>query len=47
MNLTRFLENLIKEDGFVLIDANAKEYIIGKPKKINPSQWLETLNTLY
>jgi cyclopropane-fatty-acyl-phospholipid synthase len=36
MNLTRFLENLIKEDGFVLIDANAKEYIIGKPKKINP-----------
>ena len=36
MNLTRFLENLIKEDGFVLIDANAKEYIIGKPNKINP-----------
>jgi|TARA_B100001540_G_scaffold24790_1_gene20252 cyclopropane-fatty-acyl-phospholipid synthase len=36
MNLTHFLENLIKEDGFVLIDANAKEYIIGKPKKINP-----------
>ena len=36
MNLTRFLENLIKEDGFVLIDANTKEYIIGKPNKINP-----------
>jgi len=36
MNLTRFLKNLIKEDGFVLIDANVKEYIIGKPKKINP-----------
>ena len=36
MNVTRFLENLIKEDGFVLIDANTKEYIIGKPNKINP-----------
>ena len=36
MNLTRFLENLIKEDGFVLIDANTKEHIIGKPNKINP-----------
>ncbi len=36
MNLTHFLKNLIKEDGFVLIDANQKEYIIGKPNKINP-----------
>ncbi len=36
MNLTRFCENLFKEDGFVLIDANFKEYIIGKPKKQNP-----------
>tara|TARA_B100000700_G_scaffold243718_1_gene271685 strand:- start:207 stop:1394 length:1188 start_codon:yes stop_codon:yes gene_type:complete len=36
MNLTRFCENLIKEDGFVLIDANAKEYTIGKPKKDIP-----------
>ena len=36
MNLTKFLKNLFKEDGFVLIDANFKEYIIGKPKKPNP-----------
>ena len=36
MNLTKFLKNLFKEDGFVLIDANFKEYIIGKPKKQNP-----------
>ena len=36
MNLTTFLKNLFKEDGFVLIDANFKEYIIGKPKKQNP-----------
>ena len=34
MNLTRFIENLIKEDGFVLIDANSNEYSIGRPKKI-------------
>ena len=36
MKLTKFLKNLFKEDGFVLIDANFKEYIIGKPKKPNP-----------
>ena len=36
MNLITFLKNLFKEDGFVLIDANFKEYIIGKPKKQNP-----------
>ena len=36
MNLTKFLKDLFKEDGFVLIDANFKEYIIGKPKKQNP-----------
>ena len=36
MNLTQFCKNLFKEDGFVLVDANAKEYIIGKPKKQNP-----------
>jgi len=36
MNLTKFLESLFKEDGFVLIDANSKEYIIGKPKKNVP-----------
>ena len=36
MNLTRFCENLIKEDGFVLIDANSNEYSIGRPKKNIP-----------
>ncbi len=36
MNLTKFLKNLFKEDGFVLVDANFKEHIIGKPKKQNP-----------
>ncbi len=36
MNLTKFLKNLFKEDGFVLIDANFKEHMIGKPKKQNP-----------
>ena len=36
MNLKKFCENLFKEDGFVLIDANSKKYIIGKPLKQNP-----------
>ena len=36
MSLKKFCENLFKEDGFVLIDANSKEYIIGKPIKQNP-----------
>ena len=33
MQLARFLNNLIKEDGFVLVDASSKKYLIGKPKK--------------
>ena len=36
MNLTRFCENLFKVDGFVLVDANSREYIIGKPEKEIP-----------
>jgi len=36
MYLARFLEKIIKKDGFVLIDANSNKYIIGKPKKENP-----------
>ncbi len=36
MNLTKFLESLFKKDGFILVDANSKEYIIGKPKKNIP-----------
>ena len=36
MQLIRFLNNLFKKDGFVLIDANSKKYIIGKPNKNDP-----------
>ena len=36
MQLISFLNKLFKEDGFVLIDANSKKYIIGNPKKDNP-----------
>ena len=36
MRLISFLNKLFKDDGFVLIDANSKKYIIGKPKKENP-----------
>ena len=36
MNLTKFLKNLFKKDGFILIDANSKKHIIGKPEKKNP-----------
>ena len=38
MNLSQFCENLFKEDGFILIDANSKEYVIGKPKKKSTNQ---------
>jgi len=36
MNLLNFLRGLIKDDGFELVDANSKSYIIGKPKKETP-----------
>jgi cyclopropane-fatty-acyl-phospholipid synthase len=36
MFLARFLNKLFKEDGFILIDAESKKYIIGSPKKSNP-----------
>ena len=36
MQLARFLTKLLKEGGFVLIDANSKKYVIGNPKKENP-----------
>ena len=36
MYLVKFLDNLIKKNGFVLIDANKNKYNIGKPKKENP-----------
>ena len=36
MQLLDFLRKLIKDDGFELVDANSKSYIIGKPKKEIP-----------
>ena len=36
MQLARFFNKLIKEDGFILIDANSKKYIIGDPKNKKP-----------
>jgi len=36
MNLARFLNKLFKKDGFTLIDAGLKKYIIGLPKKKEP-----------
>ncbi len=36
MNLLNFLRKLIKDDGFELVDASSKSYIIGNPKKENP-----------
>ena len=35
MQLVKFLNNIFREEGFILIDANSKKYIIGKPKKEN------------
>ena len=36
MQLARFLNNLFKNDGFILVDANSKKHIIGSPKKQTP-----------
>ena len=36
MYLLSFLNKLIKHDGFELVDANSKSYIIRKPKKETP-----------
>ena len=36
MKLISFLNKLIKEDGFILIDANSKEHVIGNPIKEKP-----------
>ena len=36
MNLLGYLKNLFKEDGFILVDANSIEHVIGKPKKEIP-----------
>ena len=36
MQLARFLNKLFKKDGFILIDANSKKYIIGIPENKDP-----------
>jgi cyclopropane-fatty-acyl-phospholipid synthase len=36
MQLARFLNKLFKKDGFILVDATAKQYIIGSPENKNP-----------
>ena len=36
MYLANYLNELIKEDGFILLDANSNNYVIGNPKKQNP-----------
>ena len=36
MQLASFLNNIFKNDGFILVDANLKKYIIGCPKKKTP-----------
>ena len=33
MYLTRFLNKVFKKGGFILTDANSKDYIIGNPSK--------------
>ena len=35
MNLVKFLNNLFKYDGFILVDSNKKKFVIGKPIKLN------------
>ena len=36
MQLARFLNNIFKNDGFILIDADSKKYIIGSPERKTP-----------
>ena len=36
MKLVEFLNSIIKDDGFLLIDAETNKHLIGKPKKENP-----------
>jgi len=36
MNLAKFLNNLFKLDGFILIDSNSNKFVIGKPLKEKP-----------
>ena len=36
MDISKFYNKIIKEDGFIILDANSNKYVIGKPKKNNP-----------
>ena len=36
MDILKFYNKIIKEDGFIILDANSNKYVIGKPKKTNP-----------
>ena len=36
MRLVKFLNDMFKKDGFILIDHNSKRYQIGKPFKDEP-----------
>ena len=36
MNISTVYNKLIKEDGFIIVDANNDKYVIGKPEKENP-----------
>ena len=36
MNISTIYNKLIKEDGFIILDANNNKYVIGKPEKENP-----------
>ncbi len=36
MDISKFYNKIIKEDGFIILDANSNKYVIGKPKKTNP-----------
>ena len=47
MHLSNFLNRLIKDDGFELVDANSKSYLIGKPKKENPIRFKILDKTLH
>ena len=38
MQLARFLNKVFKKNGFILVDANSKKYIIGSPTSENPIQ---------
>ena len=36
MKLVEFLNSIIKDDGFLLIDADMNKHLIGHPKKETP-----------